>query len=233
MKDKGRAVVDCTGVVKSYRSGEETVHALKGVDLHVGPGEFVAIAGPSGSGKSTFLNLVGCLDRPDKGQIMVAGEQVGAAGDARRTEFRNRTIGFVFQSFNLIPVFTALENVAVSLALTGVSRPERRRRAAEALYEVGLGGLEHRRPGRLSGGQQQRVAVARALVKEPVLVLADEPTANLDSDTGSRILELMRTLSKSHGTAFVFSTHDAMVMEFADRVVRLHDGLVVDAAETV
>ncbi len=202
------------------------MHALRGVSLRIAAGEFAAIAGPSGSGKSTLLNIIGSLDVPDAGTVRVGGVELHTASDGERTAYRRSHMGFIFQSFNLIPVFTALENVALSLTLMGTPAAERNARAREALFEVGLSGMEDRRPGRLSGGQQQRVAIARALVKEPQLVLADEPTANLDSATGAGILELMRRLNEKHGTTFVFSTHDAMVMEFSNRVIRLHDGLI-------
>jgi len=213
---------------RTYQSGDTRVHALRGVSLQIAAGEFVAIAGPSGSGKSTLLNILGCLDLPDSGTVEVGGVSLQSADDRARTAYRRQNMGFIFQSFNLIPVLTAAENVALALALTGVRTAERMQRANAALAEVGLAGMENRRPSRLSGGQQQRVAIARALVKQPQVVLADEPTANLDSDTGRSILELMQSLNQSHGTTFVFSTHDAMVMEFSNRVIRLHDGLVLE-----
>ena len=191
----------------------------------------MAIAGPSGSGKSTLLNIIGCLDLPGSGTVCVDGVELQSASDSTRTAYRRRNMGFIFQSFNLIPVLSAAENVALALALTGVGTAERMQRARAALVEVGLSGMEDRRPSRLSGGQQQRVAIARALVKEPQVVLADEPTANLDSDTGRSILELMRRLNETHGTTFVFSTHDAMVMEFSNRIIRLQDGLIQDAPD--
>lgn len=219
-------MIDCTDIQRTYHSGDTAVQALRGVSLHIAAGEFAAIAGPSGSGKSTLLNIIGSLDVPDAGTVRVGGVELQTASDAARTAYRRSNMGFIFQSFNLIPVFSALENVALSLTLMGISASERNARARDALAEVGLSGMEDRRPGRLSGGQQQRVAIARALVKEPQLVLADEPTANLDSETGAGILELMRLLNEKHGTTFVFSTHDAMVMEFSNRVIRLHDGLI-------
>ena len=219
-------MVVCSDIKKIYSAGATQVHALRGVSLSIADGEFVAIAGPSGSGKTTLLNIIGALDLPSAGTVKVGTLELHNSGDAERTSYRSKHMGFIFQSFNLIPVLTALENVALSLALNGVKRKERVDRAREALVEVGLGGMEDRRPGRLSGGQQQRVAVARALVKKPHVVLADEPTANLDSETGGAILELMRRLNEKHGTTFVFSTHDSMVMQFSDRVIGIHDGLI-------
>lgn len=223
----GDPLIICKDLHKHYKDGDAEIRALDGVDLEVRRGEFLAIAGPSGSGKSTMLNLLGCLDSPTSGRIVFDGEDITNVDERKRTELRNRHIAFVFQNFNLIDVFTAIENVGVSLSLLGVRRSERVTRSTLALAEVGLGGLEHRLPSRLSGGQQQRVAVARALVKSPALVLADEPTANLDSVTAREVLEVMKQLNRTHNTTFVFSTHDADVMEFADRLVHLHDGKVV------
>ncbi len=219
-------MISCENIKRIYHTGETEVHALRGVSLRVEPGEFVAISGPSGSGKSTLLNILGCLDKPDAGTVVLNGAALESASDRTRTAYRCRHMGFVFQSFNLVPVLTAFENVTLGLTLAGVSGAERRARAMDALGEVGLAGMEHRRPARLSGGQQQRVAIARALAKQPLVVLADEPTANLDSDTGYAILELMQKLNAEHGTTFVFSTHDPMVMEFSNRRVKLRDGLV-------
>jgi putative ABC transport system ATP-binding protein len=213
-------------VTKEYRSDHTAVQALRGVSLEIGAGEFLAIAGPSGSGKTTLLNLIGCLDLPSSGEIYLDGEAVSSKSRQELAGLRRHKLGFVFQTFNLIPVLSAYENVSFALALLGVEGRELRERTRGALEEVGLGGLEKRKPGELSGGQQQRVAIARALVKGPQLVLADEPTANLDSDSGREILELMAGLNRSHGTTFVFSTHDAMVMDFARRLVRLHDGRI-------
>jgi putative ABC transport system ATP-binding protein len=219
-------LIDVRNVAKTYTAGEASVRALRGVSLEVGQGEFMSIAGPSGSGKTTLLNLIGCIDRADTGEISIDGSLVSALGRDELALFRRRNLGFVFQTFNLIPVLTASENVSFALSLLGVPEREGRERTAAILAEVGLAGVEDRLPSRLSGGQQQRVAVARALVKEPAIVLADEPTANLDSDTGQAILELMRVMNEKHRTTFVFSTHDPMVMGFARRLVRLHDGSV-------
>jgi putative ABC transport system ATP-binding protein len=222
----GKAMISVENVSKTYTSGEASVRALRGVSLEVGQGEFMSIAGPSGSGKTTLLNLVGCIDRADAGEITIGGSLVSRMGRDELALFRRRNLGFVFQTFNLIPVLTAFENVSFTLSLLGVSERENRGRTMAILAEVGLAGMEDRLPSRLSGGQQQRVAVARALVKGPSLVLADEPTANLDSDTGQAILELMRAMNEAHRTTFVFSTHDPMVMGFARRLVRLHDGAI-------
>ena len=208
---------------KDYKLGQTIVPALRGVSLEVEPGEFMAVAGPSGSGKSTLLNLIGCLDHPTSGRVLIAGQDVAALDDNALSDLRARSIGFIFQTFNLIPVLSALENVEFPLLLRGGNHAGRER-ARRALDEVGLAGLERHRPDELSGGQRQRVAVARALVTDPVIVLADEPTANLDSATGESLLELMLEINRRDGTTFIFSTHDPRVMERAHRVVRLLDG---------
>ncbi|MBN1834921.1 MAG: ABC transporter ATP-binding protein [Spirochaetales bacterium] len=215
-------------VRKEYHVGQATVHALKGVSLEVQAGEFLSIAGPSGSGKTTLLNLIGCLDKASSGEILIDGEPVGGKDKRELAYLRREKLGFVFQTFNLIPVLSAFENVSFALSLLGVDGEELGERTNTILREVGLGGLERRLPGELSGGQQQRVAIARALVKAPSIVLADEPTANLDSGTGQEILELMAELNRRHGTTFIFSTHDQMVMDFARRLVLLHDGLITE-----
>jgi putative ABC transport system ATP-binding protein len=219
-------MVKINGVEKNYKIGKLEVKALRGVDLEIKDGEFMSIAGPSGSGKTTLLNLIGCLDVCDQGEIQIDGEKIGTKKRDERALLRRKKIGFVFQSFNLIPVLTAFENVAFALSLLKLPPAEIRDRTMKILEEVGLKGLEKRFPNELSGGQQQRVAVARALVKNPSLVLADEPTANLDSDTGKEILKLMEALNKKHGTTFVFSTHDSMVMDYAHRLILLHDGKI-------
>jgi len=211
-------------VTKDYTVGQTKVHALRGVSLEIEKGEFLSIAGPSGSGKTTLLNLIGCLDKATTGEIYIAEEAVSSKSKKELALLRRRRLGFVFQSFNLIPVLSAYENVSFALSLLGINGSEIRERTYGILAEVGLKGMETRLPGELSGGQQQRVAVARALIKEPDVVLADEPTANLDSDTGREILDLMAALNQKHKTIFVFSTHDKMVMDFAQRLVRLHDG---------
>jgi len=217
---------ELANVRKDYPMGDLVVQALKGVSVAVTAGEFTAFAGPSGSGKSTCLNLIGCLDRPDAGEVRVEGRNVAAMGDGELGEVRAKRIGFIFQSFNLIPVLTAFENVELALRLAGVTA-ERKERVERALGDVGLADYMHRRPNQLSGGQQQRVAIARALVKGPALIIADEPTANLDSKNGAAILDLMKQMNERDGATFLFSTHDPMVMERARRVVRLHDGEIV------
>jgi putative ABC transport system ATP-binding protein len=226
MQQDGDGIIFVQGVSKTYVSGDSTVRALRGVSLRVEQGEFLSIAGPSGSGKTTLLNLIGCIDAVDSGEITISGSRVSGLGRDELALFRRRNLGFVFQTFNLIPVLTAYENVAFTLSLLGTGDREARERTMSILAEVGLAGMEKRLPSRLSGGQQQRVAVARALVKGPSIVLADEPTANLDSDTGQAILELMRAMNEARRTTFVFSTHDPMVMGFARRLVRLHDGAI-------
>jgi len=219
-------IVEVIGVEKVYRTDHVATQALRGVDLAIGAGEFTAIAGPSGSGKTTLLNLIGCLDLPTAGRITVAGRDVGQLSAAELSDLRRDRIGFVFQAYNLIPVLTARENVEFVMLLQRVPEKERAGRAEAILREVGLADYLDRRPTEMSGGQQQRVAVARAIASEPALVLADEPTANLDSTTGAALLDLMRSLNEEKGITFVFSTHDRMVMDRARRLVSLHDGRV-------
>jgi putative ABC transport system ATP-binding protein len=221
------SLCELVDVKKVYPMGDLTVQALRGVNLTVEPGEFTVIAGPSGSGKSTVLNLIGCLDRPSAGEVRIEGRPVASLGDEALGELRASRIGFIFQSFNLIPVLTAYENVELALRLAG-QKGDNRARVEKALADVGLKDHMARRPAQLSGGQQQRVAIARALVKAPALVIADEPTANLDSHNGKAILELMREMNARAGVTFLFSTHDPMVMERAKRVVRLVDGEIVE-----
>jgi putative ABC transport system ATP-binding protein len=214
-------------VSKQYRLGDQWVPALIDVTLTIEEGVFLAIAGPSGSGKSTLLNLIGCIDTPQSGRIVIDGRDVSGATADDLAEVRARTIGFIFQTFNLLPVLTAEENVQYPLLqFKDVSRDERRRRTEEMLDLVGLRRHAHHRPNELSGGQRQRVAIARALVTKPRIVLADEPTANLDSKTGSGILDLMKEVNRTHGTTFVFSTHDKKVIAKADRLVRIEDGRI-------
>lgn len=215
-------------LTKVYRQDSVAVTALNEVDIDIPAGEFLALVGPSGSGKSTLLNLLGGLDRPSSGRLWVAEQELGTMTGRQLAALRLKRIGFVFQEYNLIPVLSAIENVEYVMLLQGVPDAERRQRALAILAEVGLTGLEDRRPGELSGGQQQRVAVARAIVAEPTLVLADEPTANLDSATGAALMDLMRQLNEEKGVTFVFSTHDPMVMERARRLVRLKDGRIVN-----
>ncbi len=213
-------------VTKLYQQGSLEVQALRGLDLAVGKGEFTALVGPSGSGKTTTLNLVGGLDAPTGGTIAVEGVDLGGLSRKALSRLRRDRIGFVFQSHNLIPVLTAYENAEMVLWVQGVPAAERRRRVMEILGAVGLDGLEDRRPTELSGGQQQRVAIARAIASNPAVVLADEPTANVDSETAETLISLMETLNRERGVTFLFSTHDHRVVERVKRVVRLVDGRV-------
>jgi len=215
-------------LTKIYRQDSVEVRALDGVDLDIEKGGFIALVGPSGSGKSTLLNLIGGLDRPTSGRLWVEDRELETLSNRELTDLRLRRIGFVFQQYNLIPVLTAIENVEYVMLLQGVPDEKRGEQARAILSEVGLAGMEDRRPGELSGGQQQRVAVARPIVTAPALVLADEPTANLDSATGASLMDMMRRLNETKGVTFVFSTHDSMVMERARRLVRLRDGRVVE-----
>jgi putative ABC transport system ATP-binding protein len=202
------------------------VPALRGLSLEVQKGEFVAICSPSGSGKTTALNLIGALDSPTSGTVRVEGNDLAQLGRTRLSNLRRDRIGFVFQAYNLIPVLTAYENAESVLALKGVDAATRRKRVMELLAEVGLEGLEHRRPDHLSGGQQQRVAIARAIAADPAVVLADEPTANVDSETAEKLLDIMEKLNADRGVTFIFSTHDPRVMDHARRLIRLVDGRV-------
>jgi putative ABC transport system ATP-binding protein len=219
-------VVKAVNVVKDYGLNGQTVHALRGVNLEFLGGEFAAIAGPSGSGKSTFLHLAGCLDTLTGGSLFVGGSDTENMTRKQLALLRRHSIGFIFQAYNLIPVLSVEENISFPLSLLGVPPKEIKERTAQILHEVGLEGYAKRRPKEMSGGQQQRVAIARALVKKPALILADEPTANLDSTIGREILELMVKLNKSVGTTFIFSTHDQMVMDFARRLIRIRDGQI-------
>ncbi len=219
-------MIEVENVTKTYGTGETEVLALRGISLTINDGEFLSIAGPSGSGKTTLLNLIGCLDTSTSGEIIIDEVPVSKKTPRELSLFRRYKLGFVFQSFNLIPVLKAHENVSFALSLLGVSGDELMDRTMSILDEVGLKGMEHRYPRELSGGQQQRVAIARSLIKKPPIVMADEPTANLDSTTGEEILHLMEALNESHGTTFIFSTHDRMVMDHAKRLVMLHDGTI-------
>jgi len=220
-------VIEVKGVTKDYiDKGHVTTHALRGVDLVIERGEFMAIAGPSGSGKTTLLNLIGALDVATTGSIKVDGIALEGMSQKQLSDLRRDRIGFVFQSYNLVPVLTAAENAEYVLELKGVSQAKRRARIAELFDRMGMKQLIDTRPLKMSGGQQQRVAVARAIASEPALVLADEPTANLDQQTGRALVALMRELNRERGVTFVFSTHDPMVLEQADRVVRLVDGAI-------
>ena len=223
-----KAAVSCRRVNKIFAQGELAVHALSNIDLDIKEGGFVCLSGPSGSGKTTLLNLIGGLDRPTDGEITVAGQRIDLMSMSDLADLRLQHIGFIFQAYNLIPVLSARENVEFVMQLQGVPASERIDRAMAILEEVGLTGMEDRRPGELSGGQQQRVAVARAIVSKPALILADEPTANLDSITAEKLMQLMRELNSHIGTTFVISTHDKLVMSFAKRLIKLHDGEIID-----
>jgi putative ABC transport system ATP-binding protein len=210
----------------TYQEGDIRVQALRAVNLHIGRGEFTAIAGPSGSGKTTLLNIIGGLDPPTAGKAFLAGKPISEMSGNELSDFRRDHIGFIFQAYNLIPVLSAAENIEYIMLLQGVSPAERRQRVGQILEEVGLAGMEDRRPAQLSGGQQQRVAIARAMVSRPDLILADEPTANLDSATGSELLDMMRRLNESRGMTFIFSSHDQMIMEKSKRLILLKDGRI-------
>jgi putative ABC transport system ATP-binding protein len=218
--------ISLTGVHKEFQEGDHVVHAVNGVDLNIFQGDFAALAGPSGSGKTTLLNLVGGLDRPDQGEIAIDDTVTTDRTDDQLAELRLRKIGFVFQAYNLIPVLTAYENVQFVLQIQGVPEREHNGRIMSLFETLGIDELRDRFPTQLSGGQQQRVAVARAVVGAPTIVLADEPTANLDSETSANLLDMMRRLNKDKGVTFLFSTHDPMVIERARRVIRLRDGMV-------
>ncbi len=222
------AAVQVERVSREYVQGGASIHALREVSLKIHPGEFTALVGPSGSGKTTLLNMIGALDLPTSGTVSLGGENLATLSKAALAQLRLRKIGFVFQDYSLLPVLTAAENVEFVLQLQGVNRKERRVRAMSALAELGLADCGNRLPAQLSGGQQQRVTIARAIVGEPLLILADEPTANLDSITGTALLDTMQEINHRRGTTFVFSTHDSMVMQHARRIVRLHDGRLVE-----
>ena len=219
-------VVKLVGVSRLYRQGASVVHALQHINLEIRKGDFAVLVGPSGSGKTTLLNVIGGLDSPTEGHVWVDGSEIGTLGKAALSDIRLRKIGFVFQEFNLIPVLSALENVEFVMLLQGVPEMQRRDRTMTLLKELGLEGMEHRRPQQLSGGQQQRVAVARAIAAEPIIVLPDEPTANLDSKAGAALMDMMKAMNERRGVTFVFSTHDPMVVERARRVIRLRDGRI-------
>jgi putative ABC transport system ATP-binding protein len=220
--------VQCRGVCKVFSEGELAVQALTDIDLDIESGEFLCLSGPSGSGKTTLLNMIGGLDIVTKGEITVAGKRLDKMTMSQLADLRLQHIGFVFQAYNLIPVLSARENVEFVMQLQGINVDERRQRAMEILEQVGLNGLQDRRPSELSGGQQQRVAVARAIVSKPALILADEPTANLDSANSDKLMTLMRELNSDIGTTFIISTHDEDVMRFAKRLIKMHDGRIVE-----
>lgn len=222
------ALIELNNVTKNYHLGETVVHALKEFSLQLKATELAAIWGPSGSGKTTVLNLIGAIDEPSSGIIRFEGENISELSDDKRSELRNRSFGFIFQTFNLIPVLSALENVMLPLQIQGMAGKDAERKSAQKLEQVGLAHFLKHRPDKLSGGQRQRVSIARALVTGPSLVIADEPTANLDSDTAMKIVELMKNLNDKEKTTFIFSTHDERLLSQVDRLIRLVDGRVID-----
>ena len=221
-------LIELKNVEKTYRLGETTVRALRGVDLNIDAGEFAAVWGPSGSGKTTLLNLIGAIDEPSKGEVFINGKNIKKMSDNKRSELRNRTIGFVFQGFNLVPVLTALENVMLPLQISGTGSAKAKETAMTRLADVGLKDFMRHRPDKLSGGQQQRVSIARALAVNPAVVIADEPTANLDSKTARTIIGIMRELNKKEGVTFIFATHDQRLLDQVKRIVRMKDGQIED-----
>jgi putative ABC transport system ATP-binding protein len=225
-QQNGTPIVELEAVTKLYHQGALEVPALRELTLEVKKGEFTAICGPSGSGKTTMLNLIGALDTPTSGRVLLEGRDLGPLSRRELSHLRRDRIGFVFQAYNLMPVLTAYENAETVLALQGMDEPARRERVMELLADVGLEGMEHRRPDELSGGQQQRVAIARAIASNPAVVLADEPTANVDSETAEKLLDIMQKLNRERGVTFIFSTHDPRVMSRARRLVRIVDGRV-------
>ncbi|MBN1470641.1 MAG: ABC transporter ATP-binding protein [Syntrophaceae bacterium] len=222
------ALIEMKNISKDYHLGETVVHALRGIDLQIDKKEFVAVWGPSGSGKTTLLNLIGAIDDPTNGELTIAGKKMQGLTDDQKSEHRNETIGFVFQGFNLVPVLSALENVMLPLQIKGASLAEAKKQALIRLEEVGLSDLIHNRPAKMSGGQQQRVSIARALVNNPSLVIADEPTANLDSETARMVIEIMRELNEKDHITFIFSTHDQRLLDKVKRLVRLEDGKIIN-----
>jgi putative ABC transport system ATP-binding protein len=223
-----KPLISIQSVTKDYKLGETTVRALRGLSLEIHAGEFAAIWGPSGSGKTSLLNLIGLIDTPSSGRVMVAGTDTARISDDALAEMRNRFVGFVFQNFNLVPVLTALENVELPLQIRGVGHRKARTAASDLLEQVGLAHLSGARPDQMSGGERQRVAIARALVTSPAIVLADEPTANLDSDTGQQIVELMREMNEQKGVTFLFATHDPKLLEGVNRHICLADGIAAN-----
>ena len=221
-----KTAVRTTSLWKIYPQEPDPVEAVRGISTEIETGDFVAMAGPSGSGKTTMLNMIGGLTRPSRGQIWIGDREITEMSDKDLAQLRLQRIGFVFQSYNLLPVLTALENAEFTLLLSGIPKDERRKKVLELFNKIGLSGLEDRKPGKLSGGQQQRVAVARAVVANPALILADEPTANLDSKASADLLDVMERLNQDHGTTFLFSTHDPRVMERSRRLITLVDGQI-------
>ena len=226
--DSALSFIEVDNVQKIYQLGDTEIHALRGVTLSLGEREFVAVWGPSGSGKSTLCHLLGVIDHPTKGRVFFDGQDVATLADDRKSELRNHKVGFVFQTFNLVPVLSALENVMLPLEMQGIPNREARKRALEMLDRVGLSAALGHWPKKLSGGQRQRVAIARGLVTHPRVIIADEPTANLDSENAQNIIDLMRELNRSSGTSFIFSTHDERLMAHVDRKIHLQDGLITE-----
>ncbi len=226
MIDRERHLIQTEGLTKTYTDNGVEVPALRGIDLTIHAGEFTAIVGPSGSGKTTLLNIISGLDKPTEGKVWLDGKLVTDMTGAELSDFRRDHIGFIFQAYNLIPVLKVEENIEYIMLLQRVAKDERHRRVHAILDDIGLGGFAHRFPSKLSGGQQQRVAIARAMVSHPLMILADEPTANLDSKTGADLLDMMRQLNEEQGMTFIFSTHDRMIMDKARRVIIVKDGLV-------
>jgi putative ABC transport system ATP-binding protein len=226
MENSHEKIIVAENVKKDYKEEDIVVRAVRGIDLTVQAGEFAAIVGPSGSGKTTFLNVISGLDTPTDGKVWLHNKLLSEMSGKELSDFRRDHIGFIFQAYNLIPVLTVEENIEYVMLLQGISKEERHHRVMEILQEIGMEGMEKRFPPKISGGQQQRVAIARAMVSQPNLILADEPTANLDQHTGAELLDMMRELNRKTGMTFLFSTHDPMVMERADRVITLKDGKV-------
>ena len=227
-----KTILQLIGVTRDYHLGKSIVHALRGIDLEVELGEILAVMGPSGSGKSTLLHLMGALDTPSSGRVLIGGVDVSTLSDGQLTELRSRTIGFVFQTFNLIPNLTAQLNVELPMIFRGIPRRKRAARAGELLRRVGLAERAHHHPSELSGGERQRVAIARALANDPAIILADEPTGNLDSETGARVLDLLREVCSEGGKTMVLVTHDPEAATVAGRIVRLRDGRIVEEVRT-
>ncbi len=224
------AIIEVRDVKKTYPLGKVEVHAVKGVSFSIEKGDFISIAGPSGSGKSTILNMIGLIDKPSAGEVLIEGKPTSGLSDKELTRLRHEVLGFIFQSFNLIPVLNVWENIEFPLLLgkTKVAPEDKKEWIDWLIAEVGLGEWRNHKPNELSGGQRQRVAIARALVTKPGIVLADEPTANLDSSTGEQIIELMKKINRELNTTFIFSTHDAKIVDVADHIIRLKDGLIVE-----
>jgi len=227
------ALIQMKNVAKDYRLGQTTVSALRGITMQIDAGEFIAVWGPSGSGKTTLLNLIGAIDEPSSGYVGFNDQEISKLSDNEKSELRNKSIGFIFQTFNLVPVLSALENVMLPLQIQGLSGAEAFSRSMHRLEQVGLADFVQHRPDKLSGGQHQRVSIARALVTSPSLVIADEPTANLDSDTAMKIVRLMRELNTTEKTTFMFSTHDQRLLGRMDRLIRLEDGLIQGGVKNI